>query len=128
MNERIINRLIKICRKWHKEHSVRRPVHFTFILDGSRIVSMGVNKRSKTHPKSPHPFKSIHSELDAILNIKITDECKRFHFMNLAEFASKLELMNIRLLKNGDTAMAKPCKHCQRMVDSMGFKKISYTT
>ena len=129
MNERTFQKIIKICKKWHKGHKIRRPIHFTFVLDGSKVISMGTNiNHRRTHPASFQPFKSVHSELDAILNIKIADECKKYHFTNLAEFASRLDLINVRLLKNGDIAMAKPCKHCQRMIDEIGFRTVRYTT
>lgn len=30
--------------------------------------------------------------------------------------------------KNGDTRLAKPCKHCMELIQSVGIKKIVYTT
>lgn len=34
----------------------------------------------------------------------------------------------VRLTKNGTLALAKPCKHCQKILESYKVKKIFYTT
>jgi deoxycytidylate deaminase len=33
-----------------------------------------------------------------------------------------------RYNKNGDTRLAKPCKYCQELIESVGIKKVVYTT
>ena len=127
MNNRLKHRLICKARGIQLADFYRNKIHITFILDGNRIVCYGVNNKYKTHPDSPSPYKTRHSELVAILNYPISDECKRYHLTNLAEVANRLTLVNIRLLASGYVAMAKPCKFCQRMLEEIPFKSVYYT-
>jgi len=91
--------------------------HFTYIMDGSRIVSWGYNKVKKTHPlakKYGHLFNCIHSELDALIKARDSlDKCK---------------VVNVRIKKNGNVGLSKPCPQCQKMLEDHGVERVYYTT
>jgi len=107
-----------------KRKSVHRCRHFSFILDGNRILSIGINN-PKTHPynlnfnyinKQKTRISDIvgtHSELSAVL--KYGKDCKN------------LTLVNTRINRNNEIDYSKPCCGCFDMIISMGFKKVYYT-
>lgn len=80
----------------------------------NRIVGLGFNKPSKTHPQSNHPFKTIHAELDAILDAEKDDLIGATIYV-------------YREHKNGHLASSKPCPHCQELIQRYKLKKVCYT-
>lgn len=85
-----------------------------------RIISIGTNSYSKTHPiqayfakKTKEDYKIyLHAEIDAILKAK----GKNIHKIHV-----------IRFDKNGNQALAAPCKTCMEAIKAFGVKEISYT-
>lgn len=90
-------------------HSMK---HGAVLVKKGKVISVGFNK-VKTHPKSPHPFNQIHAEVDAIFNSRT----------NL----KGTELYIYRETKDGLPAMSKPCAHCQKLINSVGIKRIYYS-
>lgn len=103
----------------------QRCRHFSFIIDGGRIVSMGVNS-PKTHPMNLRfnyvnrnrtrisSFVGTHSELSAVMKLG-RDECKG------------LVLINTRINRNEQLDCSRPCAGCADLVERMGFKHVIYT-
>jgi dCMP deaminase len=83
------------------------------VVKKNKVIGMGFNK-IKTHPKSNHPQKMIHAELDAIL------DCSEEDLIGA-------DLYVFREYKNGEWACAKPCKHCQELISLCGVKNVFYT-
>lgn len=96
--------------------------HYTLIVDGAAILSIGTNHKFKTHPlakKFGHRFAAIHSELDAIRRLKYPiDDIRQYGY----------DVVNIRLNKDKKVLLAKPCLSCQAMLYTFGIKKIYFTT
>lgn len=71
----------------------------------------------KTHPKinKYYQWPTLHAEAAAILSLGM-DNCEG------------TSLYVLRILRNKDIALAKPCKYCMRLIDSVGIKHIFYTT
>jgi len=128
MNKKLFERLRKICAGWQLKHRPRKITHFTFILDGAKIISMGVNYTQKTHVKSEHSFRRIHSELDAILKVQIRGENKKYHMQNVAALFNSCTVANFRIMADGSVGMAKPCKFCEKLLEDLGFKDIWWST
>lgn len=86
-----------------------------------RVLSVGKNSYEKTHPlqamyaaKCGNPHKIyLHAEIDAIVRCK---DLKKAH---------RIEV--IRVAKNGDLVIAKPCSICQSAIEASGIKVISHT-
>lgn len=83
------------------------------IVRGSKVISVGTNK-IKTHPRSPHPFGSLHSEMAAILLAK--------------QDLKGCELYVFREIRNGTFALSRPCQYCWELISEAGIKEIHYTT
>lgn len=84
------------------------------LAKGKKILSIGHNT-SKTHPKSYHPYKSIHAELSAILKANDDLEGSTIYVARTSR--------NIRKI-----GMAKPCRYCMEMLMDVGVQKVWYTT
>ena len=83
------------------------------IAKGNKILGVGCNSM-KTHPKSPHKFKSTHAEFMAAQNAGL---------WNL-EGAT---VYVFREQKDGKMAMAKPCPYCWRFLVDCGVKEVVYS-
>lgn len=82
------------------------------IVRGSKIVSVGVNN-IKTHPKSNHPFKSLHCETAAILLAK--------------QDLYGCEIYVYRETKAGFPVIARPCIYCFPFIKEAGLKEVHYS-
>jgi len=83
------------------------------IVKKSKVISLGFN-RNRTHPKSNHPFKNIHCELDCILGID-------------PKLLSGATIYLYRESKLGIPAISKPCKWCHQLLLNCGIKEVAYT-
>lgn len=117
-----INRLIQYafkldaeCRRSTADHPRYR--HFTFLLDKSRIVTIGRSRNRKTHPiAAKYGYRrSIHSELDAVLRLDKEGE------------ANGLVMFNTQIVQGDRISMAKPCPICQRFIRDVGIRSVIYT-
>ncbi len=94
--------------------------HFTFLLDKTKIVSVGWNDNWTTHTEAKrlgYYQNAMHSELSAIL---------RYRGPNWK--LSKLSLVNIRVNTLGQVCMSHPCSGCVRLLDMYNLnKKVWYT-
>lgn len=121
-----INKCIEITKCLRKDKQTGRSFHSTFIFDKGKLLSIGFNNLKKLHRRhkfgiyrgcKTNPEKyiaSIHSEIDALIKLGKTD-CSRFIFIN------------IRIDKNDEVNIAKPCENCMRVLQGIGFKKIYFT-
>lgn len=122
---KIFNKVKEISFALLNEHpSLHRCRHFTFILDGSKIIKIGFN-RSKTHPRNLRygyinrrgEFMAdqvgVHSEMDAVIKLGLSD-------------CSGLSVINTRIDRNNQLAMSKPCLGCTDMLRGLNFKRIYY--
>lgn len=82
------------------------------IVRGSKIISVGTNK-IKTHPRSTHPFHSLHSEMAAVLLAK--------------QDLTNCEIYVYRETKSGIPAMARPCIYCLPFIKEAGIKEVHYS-
>lgn len=93
----------------------------------NKIISTGFNC-CKTHPiqrkynkfkfdcdSTPH---KRHAEVHALAQIMHDGEINW----------DKVQVYIYREHKNGNTAMARPCKACMRLIRDLGIHKINYTT
>ena len=93
------------------------PFHLAAILwRGKRPIKICVNT-TKTHP-------------DAYRIYDNGDEAAHMHAeMSAIRFAKEGDILEVvRFKKDGSFAMAKPCKHCQNLINNRKiFKKIRFT-
>jgi len=108
-----MNRIIQLAKKLSYKSDHRAHKLGCVIVNKNKIISLGWN-RIKTHPKSPHKFKSIHAEFHAILGV---DERE----LNGAT------VYIYREQKNGKLGKARPCSSCWKMLENVGISEIIYS-
>lgn len=100
-----------------KKHSVTALVYDK----KGRLLSMGQNSYVKTHPMmarmasevGEHHKIFLHAEVAALVKIK--------------DWSKAHKVVITRFNKNGEPALAKPCKICQHMINIAGIKEVEHT-
>lgn len=86
----------------------------------NRVISAGVNNMRKTHPlvQKHAPdidfLLGVHAEIHCCIGVSAKD-------------LWRAELYVVRLLRNGQRALAKPCKICQSYLRSVGVAGVWFT-
>lgn len=106
-------KFLKLLKKL-KEFS-NHPTHkmSCVIARKNQVISIGYNKY-RTHPKSKHPYRMIHCELDALLGNK---------FVDLKGTTAYI----YRETQDGIPALSKPCIFCLEALKIAGIKKVCYS-
>lgn len=111
-------RLVEIACALYDKNRFGRTKHFSFIMDKSKILSIGLNDYTKTHPQiqrfNYHPFAKLHSELHACLKLGMVN-------------CSGLIMINIRINGNGELDNSKFCPGCTDLISALGFKSAYFT-
>lgn len=108
-------RYFEIARKAAmKSTFMKSRVGVCLVVRGS--IYTGFNRGTKTHTKSPHDFRSIHAEFDAIRRAGLKNPELRYG-----------EMYIYRLKKDNSQGMAKPCYFCSALLKHCGIKKFYYT-
>lgn len=94
----------------NSEHPLQR--HGAVIVRNGRILSYGWNKM-KTHPKSLHPYKAVHAEMDALFKAKGNCEGATLYVA--------------RLTNTGVLMNSQPCPYCMATMIAAGIKRVFYT-
>ena len=88
------------------------------IYDKSGLIAYGHNRKvsnvsRNTVLKFGVPYKSIHAEIDALLNIHPNDRYR-------------LNRATIFIYRNGDK-LAKPCKKCEHVLNMFNIRRIYWS-
>ena len=115
--------ILKECLRLAKEKNKKRDDdlnrHFNFVIQENKILEIGQN-RSKAPSQTLFGYpetSGIHSENDAYRKAKgLLDPNKSF------------EVVNIRLNKQNEIKISKPCPCCYNLIRSVGAKVIYFST
>lgn len=97
----------------------------SYITKSGRVISTGHNKQVEyihNVQRGSRELWNINTcaEKDAIQKaLKLNDGSR--HLIGSTIYVQRFN-------KNGETRMAKPCKHCQELIEAVGVKKVIYTT
>jgi deoxycytidylate deaminase len=110
IKSRFIDLAIRAAKKSsHPQHRIG-----SVLVKGNKVLSFGFNEL-KTHPRSTHPWKSIHSEFATILGLDRTE-------------IEGSTIYVVRVRKDGTLGMAKPCEFCYKMLTNLNLYSIIYST
>jgi deoxycytidylate deaminase len=97
------------------ERSTSTPRLGCVIVSKNKVISFGYNNMSKTHPKSNHPYKTLHAEIHALIGVP-------------SEELVGCDVYVYREIKSGRVAIAKPCDTCMQALQVAKIKKVFFTT
>lgn len=121
-----LKKIVELSYALLPTHGDYRCRHASFILYRDKIMSIGINHPNKTHPrnlqfgyrnKRNQPINNIigiHSELAAVIKLGRQD-------------LNELDIVNTRIDRNNQLALAKPCVGCQDMLKQLGINRIFYS-
>ncbi len=110
---------LNLAKKKANESTFLRARVGCVITKGGRVISTGINKTKRAKDSARPMYESIHAEEAAILRVlRRPDGLK--HLAGSTIFIT-------RVLKNGETGLAKPCPSCQALINSVGIKKVVHT-
>ena len=120
------NKIIEVTYALINKHNADlRCRHFSFIMDRSKIISIGLNSL-KTHPKNLKynyvnklnqnisDIVGTHSELSAVIKLGKED-------------CSGLTLVNTRINRNNELDFSAPCSGCCDMIKQLNFKNVYFS-
>lgn len=93
-----------------------------FVYDKrGRLLSVGRNSYTKTHPLQARHAKAVglehkiylHAEVDALVKIEDWNKAHR--------------MVIVRQTRDGVPALAKPCAVCQRIIKLTGIRRVEHT-
>lgn len=116
MNSNILDRLVAKSLRLANANKFR---HFSYLLLGKKIVSIGLNNMKKTHPLGARynsQFPYIHSEINSIVrsDMKVTE-------------LKNCTMVNIRLGKKGGLLLSRPCNSCARILADFQIGEVLYS-
>jgi hypothetical protein len=121
MKSKILDECLRIARKYNPKHPEiegKGYLHYSFIVQGDRIVEWATNKKAAPQIWHGYPVTSkLHSEFLALRRAR-----------GILEKNVSFEIVNIRLNKKGDLRSSYPCKHCYTFLVAFGCKEIWFTT
>lgn len=112
MNKNILKTALKEVTKSKEDYRL-----CAVIFDKKKIISIGINAKRHHHKLAPKFLKwegSIHAEQAAILNAKCD--------------LKGTSILVIRINKQGELRLAKPCHHCSDYLAYVGIRRIYYST
>jgi len=114
----VINKAIQIARSLCPTNRENKNSHIAFLIKSNLIEKIGTNKK-RTHPEiKNHPYHEgyvgIHAELDCILKLDKED-------------LSDYKMLIIRVDRNGNLNMSKPCPGCLSLLNQFNIKEIKYS-
>lgn len=95
--------------------------HGAVLVRKNRVISAGFNNMRKSHPiveefnNNSNFVKGMHAEIHACLGVSASD-------------LKKSDVYVVRLLRNGEKALSLPCQMCQSFLDSVGVRRVYFST
>lgn len=95
-----------------------RCFHVAFLVKGGKIVRVGWNKNKTVPVTNHHPYHTgligKHAELDVI-------------YKQQSDWLDSYELVVIRINRNLEFAMSKPCAGCRSFIKQFGLSAVWYS-
>jgi len=113
--------MIRIAKRVADKSTFGRARLGAVITKNGRVLSTGFNKIGFTkHLKHKNAYScTIHAEEAAI--IALLGRGRQDILVGSTMYLS-------RVLRDGTSGMAKPCKNCQDLIRAVGMKRVMYTT
>lgn len=112
-----VQAFLTLATQLSRKYSHDMPVHLAAILvNKGKVASIGYNQM-KTHPKSTHPYKTLHAEVDCLIGIPEGVLRESSLFVARTGFHGRSRVL-----------LARPCPFCQIMIRRAGVRDTYFTT
>lgn len=123
-----IFKYVELAKALKPEKHEMRCFHVSFAVYKQKIVSIGINNK-KTNPLNLRNRKRNSNGIDYSDTKASCSELiclKKVKNTTNIDF-KKISLVNIRVDRNGEICNSKPCESCQKLIDFLGIKKVSWS-
>jgi len=119
MKNSILNECLNKALKLNPRHPEMSCYHhFSFIVQGNKIIEWATNRGNGAKPLIGYgSWQKLHSE-----------NCAYFRAKGLLDKHKSFDTVNIRLTKNGDLKLSRPCRCCVAFLRFLGCKTVWFTT
>jgi hypothetical protein len=118
MKKKLLSECMQTAISLLPKHPMDKFRHFTFIIQDNKVVGWGINRFGEAPPGFGYDENSeIHSEVDAFRRCRSKVNINR-----------PFKVVNIRLSKEGDRRMSRPCSCCNGFLETMGADDVYFTT
>ena len=122
--KRLINESVRIARSKIMNHPQRDCyLHYSFIIQDNKIVEYSTN--GTWEPPVYFGYHRFEGDSKPKLHAEIWAYKKARGILNHRE---NFQVINIRLNKQGEIKMSKPCKACYHLMTSFGCNKFWYSS
>lgn len=116
LNNKIKNN-IELAAKLARKYPHDSKYHFcSLLIKKNKVISVGFNSLSKTHPRAKKIGNTIHSELHCLLGVR------EEHLRGATLIVVKMGFQN-----RSKRTMAKPCTHCQKIIECSPIRDVYYS-
>ena len=129
MSIKIFNSLKKICIDYiNNQKNKNKYVLGSVIFKGGKILGKGINQYNRTSFLKCNNFPAIHAEMSSIIDYcnKMKIKFNLNYYKKNKNILKNINLMVIRISKNGEFVLSKPCKMCLSIMKYLGVKKVFY--
>lgn len=125
---KIIEKSVRIAYNYFKPNLYQKRYHFAIAFDKSKPICISQNDPIKTNAKAfrmgerfnvqkytDYPYN--HAETYLIFNL-----LNKFDYIN-----PNWKMVVLRINRSGKLMMSKPCLNCQKILDSVNFKKVYWS-
>jgi hypothetical protein len=118
MRKLLLRDCLRIAKDKNSGHPEKTFRHFTFIIQGNKLVEYGYNRTHDPLTQYGYPsWSKVHSENTAYKKAK-----------GLLNKDIPFEAVNIRLTKGGKLKLSQPCPCCFNYLKTCGCHSIYFST
>lgn len=122
---KLLLRTIDLARALQPEKTTGRSFHVATIYDGPRLLSIGYNNYNHEHLR--HKYGEYRPTRDSTAKYIAGRHAEIEAANRLKTFRKNLTMCVVRIDRNGEIALSKPCENCLTSTRKMNFKKILYS-
>lgn len=118
-----IKRALRLMHREWKHDRSRASFHYAFALKKSKVIAFGKNNITDASKKA--------LKIGRSLNINKWKEYPYIHaecdvISQLSDYGQKqdLTIISLRINRDGQFRMAKPCYYCQKALDILGYDDV----
>lgn len=123
MKKSLFHECLRLARAKIEQHPQKKfYIHYSFLVQNNKILSCGTNMAA-----IPPIHLGYHARLDGGCPKTHSEIVAWRRGKGLVNSKYKWNLINIRLNKNGNLMLSKPCKCCQNVMTALGCEAFYYS-
>jgi hypothetical protein len=120
MKKKLVDKILSTClKKLSKHPELKNFPHYSFVIKDGVLVSWATNSK-----KEPPRHYGYHRNWDKGFRPKWHSELAAYR---KSPVKPPFQIVNVRMNKQGDLRISKPCAACTKMMTALGCSKFYYS-